>query len=77
MPATVDAVTREPRPIPTQKVAAGGIAGAVTSILLFAVNTYFPVNGEPLPAEIGAAITTLISFIVSYMVPPAAREAVG
>lgn len=67
-------IVKAANPVPTRKVAVGGIAGALTSILVFVLNEYFLPAGKPLPAELAAAMTTLFTFIVSYMVPSAARE---
>lgn len=60
---------------PVRKVTAGGIAGAVTAVLVFVVNTYVSPH-KPLPAEIAAAITTIISFVVAYLIRPAASDTV-
>jgi len=48
---------------PTPKVAAGGIAGAI-SILLIAVLAYFGVDVEP---TVASAITALIGFGVAWL----------
>jgi len=59
--------------VPAQKVTAGVIAGALTTILVWVLNKYANVK---LTGEISAAITTLLSFAVSYIVPPAARDGI-
>jgi hypothetical protein len=59
---------------PVQKVWAGLLAGALTTILVFVVRQVVP--GIEIPADVAAAITTILSFIVSYMTPPGANEAV-
>jgi hypothetical protein len=48
---------------PQPKVAAAGVAGAVTTILVFVVSQL----GVDLPAEVSAAITALISFGAGYL----------
>lgn len=63
---------KTPHPYPVQKVAASGIAGAVVMIIVWLLNSYLLL--EPMPAEIVAALTTLVSFAVGYFVPPAARD---
>lgn len=49
---------------PTPKVQAAGIGGAITSILLWAVTYFAKVD---VPAEVGAALATVIAFISAYM----------
>jgi len=58
---------------PAQKVTAGVIAGAVTTIVVWVVKTYW---GTQIPGEVGSAITTVFAFAVSYLVPPAERDQV-
>ena len=53
---------------PNRKVGAGAIAGAITVILVWTLNTFVTVQ-TPIPPEIASAITTVITFIVSYFVP--------
>ncbi len=61
---------------PIRKVTAGGIAGAVTTIAVWALNAYVLPAQKPLPPEIAAAVTTVLSFMVAYMVPPAATDGI-
>jgi hypothetical protein len=60
---------------PTRKVTYGGLAGAISFVVLFIINHYM-LKDNPLPAEVGGAISTIITFVVAYLVPPAASEAV-
>lgn len=53
----------QPTSSPTPKVAAAGLGGAITSLILWLAKEYFLV--EP-PAEVGAAIATLIAFASAY-----------
>lgn len=62
--------------VPTRKVIAGGIAGALTTIGVFVLNTYVLPLDKPITAEISAAITTVLSFVIAYFVPPAASDQV-
>lgn len=48
------------------KVAAGGVAGAVTIILVWILNTG---AGVDVPPEVASAITTVLSFAAGYMMP--------
>ena len=60
--------------VPVRKVTAGA-AGAVTVILVFVINTYVS-PAKPLSPEITSAITTVLSFVAAYLVPPAASDGV-
>jgi hypothetical protein len=53
---------------PTRKVSAGVLAGALSIILVWGVKTY---GGVALDGEIASAITTVMTFLVSYFVPDA------
>lgn len=50
---------------PTNKVSAAGIGGSTTVILLWAAKAIW---GIDIPAEVGAAIATVISFASGYLV---------
>lgn len=54
---------------PHRKVSAGAMAGAMTVVLVWVLNTY--VLADPIPSHVAAAITTLLTFMMSYMVPAA------
>jgi hypothetical protein len=62
--------------VPTRKVTAGGIAGAASILIVFLLNTYILPPDKPLTAEIAAALTTILSFAIAYLVPPAATDQV-
>jgi hypothetical protein len=62
--------------IPTRKVTAGGVAGAASIIIVFALNNYVLPQDKPLTAEVAAALTTFLSFVIAYLVPPAASDQV-
>jgi putative flippase GtrA len=55
--------------VPSQKVTVGVLAGAITTIVIWALKSVVII-----PGEVAAAITTVLSFVVSYLVPPAARD---
>ncbi len=63
--------------MPTRKVLAGGFAGAIATIGVFLLNTYVLPPDKPLTAEIAAAITTVLSGLISYITPPAAVDQVA
>lgn len=50
---------------PTNKVAASGIGGSISVVLIWAVNQFFNIE---LPPEVAAAIATVISFASGYLV---------
>lgn len=53
--------------LPTNKVAAGAVTGALTAIIVWVVRQWGQVE---MPPEIAVAVSTVLSFIVSYMTPP-------
>lgn len=53
----------QPTSAPVPKVAAAGVAGAATSIVLWGVNAIWHID---VPAEVGAALATVIAFIAAY-----------
>jgi len=55
--------------LPTRKVTAGGVAGALSVVLVWAANTFWMPEAKQIPAEIASALTTILSFLVSYFVP--------
>ena len=58
---------------PARKVWVGGLAGAVAAIIVWVVRA---VGGPDIPGEISAAITTVLTFLVSYLVPPSSDDQV-
>lgn len=62
-----------PTAAPTRKVTSAAVAGAITTV---AVYIYQQSTGETLPNELVAAITTLVTALVAYIVPPGDNEAV-
>lgn len=56
--------------MPNRKVNVGLLSGAVVSIIVWAFGQY----GHTIPGEIGAALTTIVSFIISWIVPAADQE---
>lgn len=63
--------------VPTRKVAAAGLSGAIAALIVFVLNTWnlLP-GGADVPSDIAVAISTIIAFAVSYFVPPAASDTV-
>lgn len=50
---------------PEPKVAAAGIAGAVTVLVVFAVNLIWP--DVEIPNEVAAAFTAIVAFAAGYI----------
>ena len=62
---------------PTQKVVSGTLAGAITVVCFWIINTYTLLpNDVILPAEVGSAVTTIIGAFVAYLIPPALRDSI-
>lgn len=59
----------QPTASPTRKVAATGIAGAVTVVLVYLIQAIFSIV---IPAEVAAALTLIISFASGYIVKESA-----
>jgi len=57
--------------VPSQKVTVGILAGSLTTIIIWALKSVVVI-----PVEVAAAITTVLTFVASYFVPPAARDQV-
>lgn len=55
---------------PTRKVGAGALAGALSAIIVWILNTMVLGADRQIPAEIGMMLTTVLTFLVSYLVPP-------
>lgn len=54
----------QPSATPTRKVAAGTLAAAFVVILVWVLGFWFEV-----PAEVAAALTTLLGGLVAYFIP--------
>jgi len=66
---------RTPGLAPIRKVAASGVAGALTTVVIFVLDTYI-MPSKPITAEIAAAITTVMTFAAGYLTPPAENDRV-
>jgi hypothetical protein len=54
----------QPSMAPTTKVAAGGVAGALTVLVVWILGLLH----VPVPPEVASALTVIISFVTSYFV---------
>lgn len=59
---------------PVRKVAVGTATGALVTVVVWALNVYVLPPNPPIPGEIAAMITTVLTFAVSYLTPAAASE---
>lgn len=73
MAETASKATGQPTPVPTNKVVAGSISGAVVIIVVYVLNTYVLGNNK-LPAEVSSAITVVVSFVASYFARPSSDQ---
>ncbi len=68
--ATPDAAsTKTTSWAPTAKVSAGALAGSAATLAAVLLKNYFKNKGLEFSPEIGGAITSIVTFIVQYMVP--------
>ena len=58
---------------PTRKVAASGIAGALSVVLIWAARQFAHTE---VPPEVASAITIILAFLVGYITPPADGEVI-
>ena len=75
MAVTRDAMTGQPTALPTRKVAGGGIAGTMGTLLIWLYDVC-GLPGTPVPPEVAAALATMAAFAVSYATAPAPIETV-
>lgn len=65
----------QPNNEPTPKVQAAGLGGSITSLILWGISSFTAVE---VPAEVGAALATIIAFVSAYLTrdkkPPAVVE---
>jgi|GEM_PF-6151693 hypothetical protein len=54
---------------PTRKVGASALAGALSIVLVWIVNTFVLTGSTNVGGEVGSAITTILAFLVGYLVP--------
>ncbi len=70
----------EPTYQPVRKVTAGVFTGALVTLTVLILNTYHPFfkqKDNQISGEISGAATTVLTFIVSYLVPPGKKETVA
>lgn len=55
--------------LPSRKVGASALAGALSVILVWIVNTFVLTGSAKVTGEVASAITTILTFVVGYVVP--------
>ena len=74
-PTTTQSTTTHLTYQPVRKVTVGAFTGALITLIVLILNTYSPFfEKKPISGEISGAATTLLTFIVSYFVPPGKDE---
>lgn len=58
---------------PSKTVTTGGVAGAITIVLVWAVQTIWP--SLDVPAEVQGAITVVVTFVAAWIVRDPQRTA--
>jgi hypothetical protein len=64
-----------PTSIPVRKVTVGAFSGALVTLTVLVLNNYVSSFKEkPITPEMTGTAITIVTFIVSYLVPPDQRE---
>jgi hypothetical protein len=61
---------------PTRKVSAGAVGGAISAVIVWVVNQFVLPPDSQIPAAVVAAITTIISALIAYSIPPAPEDTI-
>jgi putative flippase GtrA len=56
---------------PRRKVIAGGLGGSLVIVFVWLLKMFAKTE---IPAEVSAALTTIVSFVISYITPPDSNE---
>lgn len=76
---TTQSTKSRPAYLPIRKITVGAFTGALVTLTVLILNTYNPVfkqQDSQISGEIASAATTILTFIVSYLVPPSREEIV-
>ena len=55
--------------LPSRKVGAGALAGALSVVLVWIINTFVLTGSVKITGEVASALTTILTFLVGYFVP--------
>lgn len=64
---------------PVRKVTAGAFTGALVTFIVLILNSYHPFfrqEQNQISGQISGAATTILAFIVSYVMPPSRKEVI-
>ena len=68
-------MTATPTNVPARKITLGMATGAFVTLIVGVLNSYIPFfEHKPISGGIAGSATTLLTFIVSYMVRPGDNE---
>lgn len=59
----------KPSYLPSRKVGAGALAGALSVVLVWVINTFVLTGSMKITGEVASALTTILTFLVGYFVP--------
>jgi len=59
---------------PVRKVTAGALGGAIVTVLVWYLNTFVLEPDKQITGQVAAALTTIVTFLVGYFVPPSAKD---
>lgn len=69
----MNTTTRMATNTPTRKVQAMGLSAAITTVLVWLLNTYAHAD---IPVEIAMSMQGIVAVLVGYIVPPARQDVV-
>ncbi|HEX4629280.1 MAG TPA: hypothetical protein VH137_10880 [Gemmatimonadales bacterium] len=55
--------------LPSRKVGAGALAGALSVLVVWIINTFVLTGPTKITGEVASAITTILTFVVGYFIP--------
>ena len=58
-----------PANIPTRKVSASALAGALSILAVWGINTFILADHTLIPGEVASALTTVLTFLAGYFFP--------
>jgi len=61
---------------PVRKVTAGALGGAIVTVLVWYLNTFVLEPDKQITGQVAAALTTIVTFLIGYFVPPSAKDEV-
>jgi len=59
---------------PARKVIGSALAAAITTVVIWVLNGFVLPDGNTVPVEVAGAITTIVTFLAGYLLPPSPRD---